>query len=130
MRSDAEPLSDRAPYDVTCKQFHFSFRVSIIESSMSCHVGEQLGYNQSKLPAAFALKPQIVRRTQETYTPPVQSVFRDGEAKMMEIPCGIGQMLRIRHAKRLVNIGVTMQEVYHVEERSLDGDVIRLHRFG
>jgi hypothetical protein len=29
-----------------------------------------------------------------------------------------------------VNIGVTMQEVYHIEERGLDCHVIRLHRFG
>jgi hypothetical protein len=36
----------------------------------------------------------------------------------------------IRHAQRLVNISVTMQEVYHIEERGLDGHVIRLHRFG
>ena len=43
--------------------------MSIVESSMSCHIGEQLGYDQTKLPAAFALKPQIIRRRQETYTP-------------------------------------------------------------
>jgi hypothetical protein len=68
----------RAPYDVTCnQQLHFRFRMSIVESSMSCHIGEQLGYDQPKLPAAFALKPQIFRRTQETYTQAVQSVFRD-----------------------------------------------------
>ena len=49
---------------------------------------------------------------------------------MMEITCGIGQVPRIRHAKCLVNISVTMQEIYHVEERGLDCHVIRLHRFG
>jgi hypothetical protein len=37
--------------------------MSIVESSMSCHIGEQLGYDQPELPAAFALKPQIIRRT-------------------------------------------------------------------
>src|SRR5439155_1447227 len=83
---------------------------------MSCHIGEQLGYDQSKLPAAFALKPQIIRRTQETYTQPVQSVFGDGEAKMLEVPCGVGQVPRSQHAKCLVNISVTMQEVYYIEE--------------
>jgi hypothetical protein len=104
--------------------------MSIVESSMSCHIGEQLGYDQPKLPAAFALKPQIIRRKQETYTQPVQSVFRDAEAKMLEIPCGVGQVPRIRHAHCLVNISVTMQEVYHIKERGLDCHVIRLHRFG
>jgi hypothetical protein len=29
-----------------------------------------------------------------------------------------------------MNISVTMQEVYHIEERGLDCYVIRLHRFG
>jgi hypothetical protein len=97
---------------------------------MSCHIGEQLGYDQPKLPAAFALKSQIIRRTQETYAQPVQSVFRDGEAKMLEVTCGVGQVPRIRRAKRLVNVSVTMQEVYHIEERGLDSHVIRLYRFG
>jgi hypothetical protein len=72
--------------------------MSIAESSMSRHIGEQLGYDQSKLPAALALKPQIIRRTQETYTQPIQSAFRDGEAKMLEVPCGVGQVPWIRHA--------------------------------
>jgi hypothetical protein len=72
--------------------------MSIVESSMSCHIGEQLGYDQPKLPAAFALKPQIIRRTQETHVQPIQSAFRDGEAKMLDIPCGVGQVPRIRHA--------------------------------
>jgi hypothetical protein len=72
--------------------------MSIVESSMSCHIGEQLGYDQPKPPAAFALKPQIIRRKQETYTQPIQSVFRDGEAKMLEVPCGVGQAPTIRHA--------------------------------
>src|SRR3954468_1387347 len=91
-------VRDRAPYDVACKQqLQFRFRTSFIESSMSCHVGEQLGYDQPKLPAAFALKPQIIHRTQQTYTKPVQSVFRDGEAKMLEVACGVGQVPRIRH---------------------------------
>jgi hypothetical protein len=35
--------------------------MSIVESSMSRHIREQLGYDQPKLPAAFALKPQIIR---------------------------------------------------------------------
>jgi hypothetical protein len=72
--------------------------MSIVESRMSCHIDKQLGYDQPKLPAAFALKPQIIRRKQEAYTQPVQSVFRDGEAKMLEVPCGVGQVPRIRHA--------------------------------
>jgi hypothetical protein len=55
-------VRDLAPYDVTCKQQrHFRFRMSIIESGMSCHIREQLGYDQPKLPTAFALKPQIIR---------------------------------------------------------------------
>jgi hypothetical protein len=72
--------------------------MSIVETSVSCHIGEQLRYDQPKLPAAFALKPQIIRRTQESYAPPVKAVFRDREAKMLEVPCGIGQVPRIRHS--------------------------------
>jgi hypothetical protein len=48
---------------------------------------------------------------------------------MLEIPCGVGQVPGIGHALCLVNISVTMQEVYHIEERGLDCHVIRLHRF-
>jgi hypothetical protein len=72
--------------------------MSIAESSMSCHVREELGYDQPKLPASFALKPQIMRRTQKAYAQPVQSVFRDGEAKMLEVPGSVGQVPWIRHA--------------------------------
>src|SRR3954466_15760261 len=104
--------------------------MSVVESSMSCHIGEQLGYDQAQLPAAFTLKPQIIHRTEQTYTQPVQPVFRDGEAKMLDVPCGVGQVPRIRHAQCLMNINVTMQEVYYIEERGLDCHVIRLHRFG
>jgi hypothetical protein len=51
-----------APYDVACKhQTHSQFWMSRVESFMSCHIAQQLGYNQSKLPAALSFKPQIIR---------------------------------------------------------------------
>src|SRR3954463_5328360 len=72
-------VRDRAPYDVACKQqLHFHFRMSIVESSMSCHIGEQLRYDYPELPAAFGFKPQIIHRTQDTYVQPVQPAFREG----------------------------------------------------
>jgi hypothetical protein len=49
---------------------------------------------------------------------------------MLEIARGVGQVPRIRHAECLVNISVTMQQVYNIEERGLDCHVIRFHRFG
>jgi hypothetical protein len=57
-------------------------------------------------------------------------VFRDGEAKLLEVPCGIGEAPLIRHVLRPMNIGALMQEVYDVEQRGLDYHAIRLHRFG
>jgi hypothetical protein len=63
------------------------------------------------------------------YRQAVQPVFRYGEAKLLEIPRGIGEAPLIRHAQRPMNIGALMQEVYDVEERGLDRHAIRLHRF-
>jgi hypothetical protein len=55
-------VTDPALYDVAYKhQFHPQFWISNVELRMSRHIGQQLGYNQPKLPAAFAFKPQIVR---------------------------------------------------------------------
>jgi hypothetical protein len=55
-------VRDPALYDVASKlQFHSQFWRSSVELRVSCHIGQQLGYNQPKLPAAFAFKPQIVR---------------------------------------------------------------------
>jgi hypothetical protein len=56
-------------------------------------------------------------------------IFRDGEAKLLEVPRDIGEALLIRHAERPMNIGALMQEVHDVEERGLDRHAIRLHRF-
>jgi hypothetical protein len=64
------------------------------------------------------------------YRQAVQSVFRDGEAKLLEVPGGIGEAPLIRHAQRPMNIGPLIQEVYDVEERGLDRQAIRFHRFG
>jgi hypothetical protein len=63
------------------------------------------------------------------YRQTVQSVFRYGEAKLLEVPRGIGEVPLIRNVQRPVNVGALMQEVYYVEERGLDRHVIRLHRF-
>jgi hypothetical protein len=104
--------------------------MSTVELCMSSHIGQQLGYNQPKLPAAFSFKRQIIRCKQDTYRQAVQSVFRDGEAKLLEVPCGIDEAPLIRHAQRPMNIGALMQEVYDVEQRGLDRHAIRLHRFG
>jgi hypothetical protein len=60
----------------------------------------------------------------------VQSIFRDGEAKLLEISRGIGEAPLIRHAQRPMNIGALVEEVCYVEERDLDRHAIRLHRFG
>jgi hypothetical protein len=57
-------------------------------------------------------------------------VFRDGEAKLLEVPRGIGEAPLIGHVQRPMNIGALMQEVYDVEERGLDRHAIRPHRFG
>jgi hypothetical protein len=61
------------------------------------------------------------------YREAVQSVFRYGEANLLEVPRGIGET--VRNVQRPVNIGALMQEVYDVEERGLDRRAIRLHRF-
>src|SRR5260221_12348929 len=51
-----------ALYDFADKhQLHSQFRTSGVELCMSRHIGQQLGYNQPKLPAAFSFKPQIIR---------------------------------------------------------------------
>ena len=60
----------------------------------------------------------------------VQSVFRHGEAKLLEVPRGIIEAPLIRHAQRSMNIGALMQEVYDVEKRGLDRHAIRPHRVG
>jgi len=124
-------VSDPALYDVACKpQLHSQFRMSSVELRMSCRIGQQLGYDQPKLPAAFSFKPQIIRRKQDTYCQSVQPIFRDGEAELLEVPRGIGKAPLIRHVQRPMNIGALMQEVYDVKKRSLDVNAIRLHRFG
>jgi hypothetical protein len=64
------------------------------------------------------------------YRQAVQSVFRYGEAKLLEVPCGIGKASVIRHVQRPMNIAALMQQVYDVEERGLDRRAIRLHCFG
>jgi hypothetical protein len=60
----------------------------------------------------------------------IQLVLRDGEAKPLEVRCGISEALLIWHVERPMNIGAVMQEVDDAEERSLDCHVIRLHRLG
>jgi hypothetical protein len=63
-------VSDPALYDVACKhQLHSQFRMFSVELCMSCHIGQQLGYNQPKLPATLSFKSQIIRRKQDTYRP-------------------------------------------------------------
>jgi hypothetical protein len=57
-------------------------------------------------------------------------VFRDGEAKLLQVPRGVGEAPLIRHMQRPMNIGALMQEIYDVEERGLDRHAIRLHRSG
>ena len=59
----------------------------------------------------------------------IQLVLRDGEAKPMEVRCGISEALLIWHLERPMNIGALMQKVYDVEKRGLDLRTIRLHRF-
>jgi hypothetical protein len=122
-------IRDPALYDVACKhQFHSQFRMSGVESRMSCHIGQQLGYDQPKLPASFSFKLQIVRRKQDTYRQAFQSIFRHGEAKLLEVLRDIGKAFLIRHAQRPMNIGALVQEVHHIEQRGFDRHVIRLHR--
>ena len=64
------------------------------------------------------------------YRQPVQSVFRYGEAKLLEVPRGICEAPLIRHVQRPMNIAALVQKVDNVEERGLDRHAIRLHRFG
>jgi hypothetical protein len=64
------------------------------------------------------------------YRQAVQSVFRYGEAKLLEVLRGIGEAPLIRHAQRPMNIGTLLQEVYDVEQRGLDRHAIGLHHFG
>jgi hypothetical protein len=103
--------------------------MSGVELRMSGHIGQELGYDQPKLPAAISFKPQIIRRKQDMYREAFQSVFRYGEANLLEVPRGIGETPLVRNVQRPVNIGALMQEVYDVEERGLDRHAIRLHRF-
>jgi hypothetical protein len=97
---------------------------------MSRHIGQQLGYNQAELPAAFSFKPQVIRGKQDTYRQAVQAVFRYREAKLLEVPRSIGQAPPFRHVQRPMNVGALMQEVYNVEERGLDRHAIRPHSLG
>ena len=61
-------VRDPALYDVAYKHYlHSQFWWSIAEFCMSCHVSDQLGYNQTDLPAALSFEPQIIRRKQNTY---------------------------------------------------------------
>jgi hypothetical protein len=55
-------VRDPALYDVAyMHQLHSQFWISSVELCVSRHIGQQLGYNQPKLPAAFSFKPQIIR---------------------------------------------------------------------
>ena len=55
-------VGDPAPYDVACKlQLHSQFRISSVELCVSCHIGQQFGYDQPKSPAAPTFKSQIIR---------------------------------------------------------------------
>ena len=63
------------------------------------------------------------------YREAVQSVFRDREAKLLEVARGIGETPLIRYVQCPMNIGALMQEIYDPEERGLDRRTIRLHRF-
>jgi hypothetical protein len=54
-------VRDPAIYDVAYMHLHSQFWISSVELCVSRHIGQQLGYNQSKLPAAFSFKPQIIR---------------------------------------------------------------------
>jgi hypothetical protein len=49
---------------------------------------------------------------------------------VLEVLRGIGEAPLNRHVLRPVNIGPLMQEIYDVEQRSLDRHAIRMHRFG
>jgi hypothetical protein len=60
----------------------------------------------------------------------VQPVFRNGVAKLLDVPRGIGEAPLIRQVQRSMNIGALMQDLYDVEQRSLDENVIRLRRPG
>ena len=67
---------------------------------------------------------------QDTNRQAIQPVFRDGEAKLLEVLRGIGEAPLIRHAQRPMNVSEAKQELNDVEQRGLDGDAIRPHRFG
>ena len=124
-------VGDPALCDVAyMHQLHSQFWISSVELCVSRHIGQLLGYNQRELQAAFSFKPQIIRRKQDTYRRAVQAVFRDGEAKLLEVRRGIGEAPLLRHMQRAMNISPLMQEVYDVEQRGLDRHAIRIHRFG
>ena len=53
------------------------------------------------------------------YRQAVQSVFRDGEAKLLKVPRGIGEAPLIRHVQRPMNIGALVQEVYDARSAAL-----------
>jgi hypothetical protein len=119
-----------ALYDVARKhQLHTQFWMPRVELCMSCHIGQQLGYYQRKLPASLPFEPQIICGKQDTDPQAVQSVFRDGEAKLLEVRRGIGEAPLLWHMQSPMDISPLMQEVYDVEQRGLDLHAIRLHRF-
>jgi hypothetical protein len=49
---------------------------------------------------------------------------------LLDVPRGIGEAPLIRQVQRSMNIGALMQDLYDVEQRSLDENVIRLRRPG
>jgi len=124
-------VRDHALHNFTCKhQLNSQFRRSTLELRVSCHISQQLGYNQPKLPAPFAFKPQIIRRKNDTYREAVQSVFCNGEAKLLEVPRGFREAPMIWDMQRPMNIGASMQQVDDVEQRGLDRHTIGLHGSG
>jgi hypothetical protein len=102
--------------------------MSCPELGMSPHVGQQLGYDKSKLPAAISFEPQIIRWKQDMYRQAIQLVFCSGEAKLLEVFRGIGEA-PVRLMQRTMNVGALLQKFCDVEERGLDCHAIRLHRF-
>src|SRR5260221_4562729 len=98
-------VSDSALYEVAYKQQLQAQFWFCVELRMSRNVGQQLRYNQPKLPAALSFKPQIIRRKQPTYCQAFQSVFRYGDIKPLEVLRGIGEALLIRHVQCAMNIG-------------------------
>jgi hypothetical protein len=90
-----------ALHNFTCKrQLNTQFWRSTVKLRVSCHISQQLRYNQPQLPAPFTFKPQIIRRKNDAYREAVQSVFRDGEAKLLEVPRGFREAPMIRHMQR------------------------------